>query len=85
MRNINKYAAVNFSFTTPEENTFWIGNDQRRVIMEPGDSIKVSTDFSSGSISYEKTYTRLGYEGGPSNVTRIACYFKDTAEGKIVL
>jgi hypothetical protein len=53
--------------------------------MEPGDSIKVSTDFSSGSISYEKTYTRLGYEGGPSNVTRIACYFKDTAEGKIVL
>lgn len=62
---INKYAAINFSFTTPEENTFWIENDQRRVIMDSGDSLKVSTDFSSGSISYEKTYTRLGYEGGP--------------------
>jgi len=86
MRNINKSRAINFSYVPQdEENTFWIDSDQYRAIMEPGDNLQVTTDFSSGAISYEKTYTRLGYAGGPANVTRVACYFKDTTEGEIVL
>ncbi len=86
MRDINNSLVASFSYIPlDEENTFWIENDQYRVIMGPGDNLQVTTDFSSGEISYEKTYTRLSYAGGPANVTRVACYFKDTTEGKIVL